>query len=54
VVTVKLSDAELDLLRAGLHVWGGPVTCSEEMAVGIGFGRAFDCSVERRRMYGEL
>ena len=53
-VTVELTEAELDLLRAGLHTWGGPVTCSEEMAVAMGFGGLADFRVQGRRIYDGL
>jgi hypothetical protein len=50
LLTVDLAEEEMDLLRAGLGVWGGPATCSKEMAVAMGFGGSdFLVEVDRIR-----
>ncbi|GAB2570554.1 hypothetical protein [Microlunatus antarcticus] len=54
LVPVELTEDGLDLLRAGLHVWGGPVTCTQEMAVAMGFDGLDDFRAERKRIYGSL
>jgi len=49
-VQLRLSDEERDLLRAGLLEWGGPASCTDELAVAMGFQNVRDLFEEGRRI----
>jgi len=54
VVTVDLGDVEIDLLRQGLHQWGGPGRCTPELARAIGFDPATDVLNDALRLANSL
>ena len=49
-----LSSEEVQLLRRVLLEWGGPARCSDEMAVGMGFGSYRDLLQKCRSLRIEL
>ena len=51
---VPLSKDERDLLAQGLLQWDGPATCTEELAVAIGFKSVDGLRIEAKRICGDL
>lgn len=47
-VQLRLTEQERDLLEAGLGEWGGPASCTDEMAVAMGFDSVDDLFVQGR------
>jgi hypothetical protein len=54
IVSVDLSDVEIDVLQQGLHQWGGPGRCTPELAKAIGFDPATDVLEESLRLANRL
>jgi hypothetical protein len=54
MVAFLLSDEERFLLRCGLVEWGGPASCTNAMAVAMGFASVRDLFSESGRMMAEL
>ena len=50
LVEVELEPSEHSLLWQGLHQWGGPARCTEEMAVALGFEGIDHMSREGKRL----
>jgi hypothetical protein len=51
---MDLTDAELGLLRAGVSEWGGPTSCSDELALAMGFAGRDGLYDERQRLLAGL
>lgn len=45
-----LDDDQRDLLARGLAEWGGPASCTEEMAIALGFASVLDLFAEGDRI----
>jgi hypothetical protein len=54
LVRIDLTESEFRLLKQGLHQWGGPARCSEEMAIALGFTGVADLHRELTRLYAAV
>jgi len=50
LVSVVLADDEREVLRRGLAEWGGPASCTEALAVAMGFRSVADLLEDGRRL----
>lgn len=50
IVTIDLDPRERRLLRWGVIEWGGPASCTEEMARAMGFGSVDDIFAQTDRL----
>ncbi|WP_409464828.1 hypothetical protein [Amycolatopsis sp. GA6-003] len=50
LVSVELADDEREVLRRGLAEWGGPASCTEALAVAMGFRSVADLLEDGRRL----
>lgn len=54
LVSVELAGDEREVLRQGMAVWGGPSSCTEALAVAMGFKSVADLLKDGRRLRAAL
>ena len=50
MIAIELSDTERHVLASGVLEWGGPASCTDELAVAMGFASKADLFSESRRL----
>lgn len=54
LVAIDLADDEREVLRCGLAEWGGPASCTDALAVAMGFQNVTDLFEQGRRLRSAL